>query len=111
MAARRSNRGVEQRPRLDLRPRRAEPALRLSLFLLVGHYSPCGHQACRWTRVPQTMWRRRNRSRRRLALRRCPRIASRYRLLSPDEKHADIAWHPVGKVDNPRRKMETLRLQ
>jgi hypothetical protein len=36
MAARRSNRSAEQRPRLDLRPRRAEPALRLSLFLFDG---------------------------------------------------------------------------
>ena len=33
------------------------------------------------------------------------------RRLPPDEKHPDIARHPVGKVNNPRRKMETLRLQ
>jgi hypothetical protein len=31
--------------------------------------------------------------------------------LSPNEKQADIARHPVGKVNNARRKMETLRLQ
>ena len=29
----------------------------------------------------------------------------------PNEKQADVARHPVGKVNNPRRKMETLRLQ
>jgi hypothetical protein len=33
------------------------------------------------------------------------------RPLSPNEKQADIAGHPVGKVHNPRGKMETLRLQ
>jgi hypothetical protein len=33
------------------------------------------------------------------------------RRLPPDEKHPDIARHPVGKVDDPRRKVETLRLQ
>ena len=43
MAARRSNRSAEQRPRLDLRPGRAEPALRLSLFLLNGHCSARWH--------------------------------------------------------------------
>ena len=47
MAARRSNRSVEQRPRLDLRPRRAEPALRVGLFLFDGHRSARGHQARR----------------------------------------------------------------
>jgi hypothetical protein len=36
MAARRSDRSVEQRPGFDLRPRRAEPALGVSLLLLVG---------------------------------------------------------------------------
>ena len=70
MAARRSNRSVEQRPRLDLRPRRAEPALRLGLFLFDGHCSACGHQARRWARLPQAMRRRRIRSRRQLAIRR-----------------------------------------
>jgi hypothetical protein len=34
-----------------------------------------------------------------------------WRLLSPNEKQADVARHPVGKVNNSRRKMETLRLQ
>src|ERR1700722_1230288 len=111
MAARRSNGGLEQRPRLDLRPRRAEPSLRLGLFLLVGYRSACRHQARRWARLPAAMRRRRIRSGRQLAIRRRAGIVSRYRLLSPDEKHADIARYPVGKVDDPGRKMETLRLQ
>ena len=36
MAARGSNRSIEQRPRFDLRPRCAEPALRVGLFLFDG---------------------------------------------------------------------------
>jgi hypothetical protein len=44
MAAWRSNRSAEQRLRLDLRPRRAEPAFRLSLFLFDGRRSASGHQ-------------------------------------------------------------------
>jgi hypothetical protein len=48
MAARRSNRNVEQWAPLDLRPRRAEPALRVSLFLSDRGCSACGHQARRW---------------------------------------------------------------
>ena len=35
----------------------------------------------------------------------------RLRLLSPNEKQADVARHPVGKVKNARRKMKTLWLQ
>jgi hypothetical protein len=31
--------------------------------------------------------------------------------LSPDEKQADVARHPAGKVHNSGRKMETVRLQ
>src|ERR1700751_4995108 len=31
--------------------------------------------------------------------------------LSPNEKEADVAQDPVGKVNNACRKMETLRLQ
>jgi hypothetical protein len=33
------------------------------------------------------------------------------RSFSPSEEQADIARHPVRKVEHPRRKMETLRLQ
>ena len=55
MAARRSNRSAEQRPRLDLRPRRAEPAFRLGLFLFGGQCSPCRHQDGRWAQLPQAM--------------------------------------------------------
>ena len=40
-----------------------------------------------------------------------PAKLTRSRRLSPNEKQADVARHPVGKVNNPRRKMETLRLQ
>ena len=68
MATRRSNRSVEQWPCFDLRPRRAEPALRLSLFLSDRHCSACGHQACRRARLPQAMRRGRIRSRRELAI-------------------------------------------
>ena len=42
IAARRSNRDVEQWPRLYLRSRRAEPALRLSLFLWTDIVRPAG---------------------------------------------------------------------
>jgi hypothetical protein len=47
VAAWRSNRNAEQWARLDLRPRRAEPAFRLSLFLFRGGRSACGNQARR----------------------------------------------------------------
>ena len=70
MAARRSNRSAERRPRFDLRPRRAEPALRVSLFLSDGHRSASGHQARRWARLPQAMRRGRIRARRQLGNRR-----------------------------------------
>ena len=40
-----------------------------------------------------------------------PAKPRRSRRLSPNEKQPDIARHPVGKVNNSRRKMETLRLQ
>ena len=36
--------------------------------------------------------------------------AVRYRS-SPNEKQADVARHPFGKVNNPGRKMKTLRPQ
>ena len=40
-----------------------------------------------------------------------PAKLTQSRRLSPDEKQPDIARHPVGKVNNPRRKKETLQLQ
>ena len=67
MAARRSNRSAERRPRLDLRPRRAEPAFRVGLFLFDGQRSACWHQAGRWAQLPQAMRRGRIRARRQLA--------------------------------------------
>src|ERR1700722_10579770 len=79
MAARRSNRSVEQRPRLDLRPRRAAPALRLSLFLFDRDRSTRGHQAARWAQLPQAMRRGRIRSRRELAIRQYAGIKLRHR--------------------------------
>ena len=42
MAARRSNRTVGRRPRPDLRPRRAEPAFRVGLFLPADIVRPAG---------------------------------------------------------------------
>ena len=79
MAARRSNRSAEQRPRFDLCPRRAEPAFRLSLFLFDGHRSPRGHQARRWAQLSQAMRRGRVRSRRQLAIHRRAGIELRHR--------------------------------
>ena len=79
MAVRGSNRSIEQRPCFDLRPRRAEPALTPSLFLFDGHCSPCGHQARRWARLPQTMRRRRVRLTARLGHPRVQGIKLRHR--------------------------------
>ena len=67
MAARRSNRSAERRPRLDLRPRRAEPAFRVGLFLFDGQRSACRRQAGRCAQLPQAMRRGRIRARRQLA--------------------------------------------
>ena len=67
MAARRSNRSAERRPRLDLRPRRAEPAFRVGLFLFEGHRSTCRHQAGRCAQLPPAMRRGRVLARRQLA--------------------------------------------
>ena len=67
MAARRSNRSAERRLRHDLRPRRAEPAFRVGLFLFEGQRSTCRHQAGRRTQLPQAMRRGRFRDRRQLA--------------------------------------------
>ena len=55
MAARRSNRSVERRPRLDLRPRRAGPAFRVGLFLFDGQRSASRHQAGRCAQLPPAM--------------------------------------------------------
>ena len=74
MAARRSNRTAGRRPRLCLRPRRAEPAFRVGLFLSDGHRSTCRHQAGHRAQLPQAMRRGRVRSRRQLASRQCARI-------------------------------------
>jgi hypothetical protein len=65
----------------------------------------------------QAMRRRRIRSWRQLAIRQCAGMTAltnklrRSRRLSPDEKHANIARQAIGKVNDPRRKMETLWLQ
>jgi len=69
MAARRSNRSAERRPRLNLRPWRARPAFRVGPFLFDGHRSACRHQAGRCAQLPQAMRRGRIRSRRQLAIR------------------------------------------
>jgi hypothetical protein len=67
MAARRSNRSAERRPRLCLRPRRARPAFRVGLFPFEGQRSACRRQAGRRAQLPQAMRRGRIRSRRQLA--------------------------------------------
>ena len=67
MAARRSNRSAERRPRLCLRPRLARPAFRGGLFLFDGQRSTCRHQAGRCAQLPQAMRRGRFRARRQLA--------------------------------------------
>ena len=64
MAARRSNRSAERRPRLDLRPRCAKPAFRVGLFLFDGHRSTCRHQDGCCTQLPQAVRRGRFRGRR-----------------------------------------------
>ena len=74
MATRRSNRSAERRPRHDLRPRRAEPAFRVGLFLFEGQRSTCRHQAGRRTQLPQAMRRGRFRDRRQLAAGRVMRL-------------------------------------
>ncbi len=76
VAARRSNRSAERRPRFDLRPRRAEPAFRVSLFLFEGHRSACRHQPGRWAQLPQAMRRGRIRARRQLGNREHAGIAA-----------------------------------
>ena len=67
MAARRSNRSAERRPGFDLRPWRAEPAFRVSLFLFDGQCSTCRDQADRCTQLPQEMRRGRIHARRQVA--------------------------------------------
>ena len=54
-------------PRLDLRPRRAEPAFGVGLFLFDGQRSTSRHQACRCAELPQTMRRGRIGAQRQLA--------------------------------------------
>ena len=67
MAARRSNRSAEQRPRLHLRSWRARPAFRVGLLLSDGPRSTCWRQAGRYTQPPQAMRRGRIRARRQVA--------------------------------------------
>ncbi len=67
MAARRSDRNAERRPRLDLRRGLARPAFRGGLFLFERQRSTCRHQAGRCAQLPQAMRRGRFRDRRYLA--------------------------------------------
>ena len=89
MAAWGSDRSVERRPGLDLRPGRAGPAFRVSLFLLRRHGSPGQRQDGRRSQLPQAMWRGRIRPRRQLANRRiaprraleCPSLVDLHQLI------------------------------
>ncbi len=83
MAARRSNRGAGRRLGLDLRPGRAGPAFRVSLFLFRRQRSPGRRQDGCCTQLPQAMRRGRIRPRRQLANRRIARIVLLNALRTP----------------------------
>src|SRR3984957_13438943 len=103
MAARGSNRSIEQWPLFDLRPRGAEPALRLSLFIFDGHCSPSGHQARRGSRLSTAM--RRGRVRTRAG---CFWLESRFGF--PNQLRSDsTCWLGGGQQGMPKPYSQDLR--